>query len=232
MVTLLTSAESLSMSDVDAGSRPATPNRQKCGTRTYARREIAMPKFDGDIARCIKCGQSYVSPRRTARICASCTLRRSPRPASPARKVSDAIVSLPGDRRTINAGGERQPAGRRGRSHLSLPAGFSAPVSLTPNVALTHEPSFLESCLPRTIALALKHKRRLLAELVGPDEAWPFPDRVLVWLAEHWRENVEAYHRGSAPAMAGKLQSHQLERLDQHYYDSLRSRIRRLRRRE
>lgn len=178
-----------------------------------------MPRSAGDNARCIECGLPYLFRPRTARICAACSLRRARRPSSAARGRLDASTLRP-------AQDGRSAVPRRPESaRLVRPAGSWIPPSLAPDIALTHEPCFIESSLPRTIASALKHKARILAELTGTDKAWPFPDRVLVWLAEHWRTNVDAHHCGRGPTMADKFDGDQLEHLDEHYYEALRSRL-------
>lgn len=92
-------------------------------------------------------------------------------------------------------------------------------------LAVKRDDSFLESCLSRTLALASKHKRRILPELAGTDSTWPFADRVLVWLADHWRNDVERYHRKGTPSLAELLKEHQLEHLDEHYRNELRARL-------
>ena len=44
------------------------------------------------------------------------------------------------------------------------------------------------------------------------DRQWPFGDRVLVWLAPHWREDIEKYLDSSADNMAQRFAQHQLAR--------------------
>lgn len=75
------------------------------------------------------------------------------------------------------------------------------------------------------MALAWRCRRRLAGELSCTDEAWPFEDRVLVWLAEHWRDDVARYHRDAGHDMAKRFEPHQLAHIDEHYREKLRGRL-------
>lgn len=94
-----------------------------------------------------------------------------------------------------------------------------------PNFSVRQEISFSESCLPKTMAIALRHKRRIAAKLGPNGEDWPFEDRVLIWLAEHWSEDIAGYHTGSGAEMARRFDPDQLEHLDDHYSEKLRRRL-------
>ena len=94
-----------------------------------------------------------------------------------------------------------------------------------PDFSMRQEVSFAESSLPKTMAVALRHKRRIAREL-GPESAgWPFEDRVLIWLPGHWNEDVAKYHTGSGPEMAKRFDPDQLEHLDDYYCEKLRQRL-------
>ena len=86
-----------------------------------------------------------------------------------------------------------------------------------PDFSLHQEPSFSESCLPKTMAVARRHRRRILRELKLTPPTWPFEDRVLVWLAPHWTDDVAKYHASSGREMAKRFDADQLLHLDEHY---------------
>lgn len=73
--------------------------------------------------------------------------------------------------------------------------------------------------------LAESHRARLIRDLAEVHTEWPFEDRVLVWLADHWTEDVAGFHSGRAPEMSAKFTPEQLRHLDQHYRDKLAVRL-------
>jgi hypothetical protein len=95
-----------------------------------------------------------------------------------------------------------------------------------PALNLAQEPSFLESCLPGTMPLASRHRHKVMPLLPAATGLWPFEDLILVWLADHWREDVTKYHAKQSGSMSERFGRHQLERLDDHYLAKLRDRLR------
>ena len=87
------------------------------------------------------------------------------------------------------------------------------------------EPEFSRSCLPRTMALAQGHRRTLKVLIGEGNRRWPLGDRVLVWLAPHWREDIENYRSSSAGNMVERFAQRQLDRMDEHYERELRRRL-------
>ena len=75
------------------------------------------------------------------------------------------------------------------------------------------------------MALAQQHRRTVTALMGNGDRQWPFGDRVLVWLAPHWREDIEKYLNSSADNMAQRFAQHQLARMDLYYEKLLRVRL-------
>jgi len=88
-----------------------------------------------------------------------------------------------------------------------------------------YEPEFSESCLPRTMTLAQQNRRTVVGLIGKGDRGWPFSDRVLVWLAPHWREDIEKFRSSSADSMTRRFDQHQLAKLDLHYEIQLRLRL-------
>ena len=99
------------------------------------------------------------------------------------------------------------------------------PNSPGPDFSMRQELSFSESCLPKTMTMALRNRHRIAAKLGPESEGWPFEDQVLVWLAEHWKADVAGYRSGSNPEMAKRFDSDQLAHLDEHYARKLGERL-------
>ena len=97
-----------------------------------------------------------------------------------------------------------------------------------PSLRLTVQSAsgFSGSCLPRTIALAVRCEATLLKKLRHIDSRLPFEDRVLIWLAPHWEVDVEMYHRANGHQMLRLFQEHQLRHLDEYYEHELSVRLR------
>jgi len=91
--------------------------------------------------------------------------------------------------------------------------------------SMEQELSFMESCLPRTMELANRNKPLISSSMEMQPNDWSFGDRVLVWLAEHWKDDVEKYRSSGRGSMAEQFNSFQLEHLDEHYESKLRSKI-------
>ena len=75
------------------------------------------------------------------------------------------------------------------------------------------------------MGVAKRYRKAVLPRLAGIEEELPFEDRVLLWLAPDWSDDVQKYHRANGKALAEWLQPHQLEHLDEHYYSVLKSRL-------
>jgi hypothetical protein len=56
--------------------------------------------------------------------------------------------------------------------------------------------------LPMTIELARKNKKVILPHLPAETSAFPYVDRVLIWLHPMWQENVQQFHRSSGMSMS------------------------------
>ena len=92
---------------------------------------------------------------------------------------------------------------------------------------MEHQIPFAESCLPSTIALAKRNKARILPQLDKATKAFPFEDRVLIWLHAIWQEDIERFHRSNGQGMAKAFETHphKLRRFDEHYRQSLEERL-------
>lgn len=87
------------------------------------------------------------------------------------------------------------------------------------------------ACLTRanvaTTIPALSHlEGTRMLRLADRNLSWPLDDRVLVWLAGHWHEDVTNYHAKKAGSMSDRFMPHQLSHLDEHYLQVLRDRLR------
>jgi hypothetical protein len=168
-------------------------------------------------SRCRKCGRPYRSERRVVGVCPACiSLLRTPAEsrARPLEPGSPRVSRGHG----LGAARQRTPVAR-------APVGLRARPSATLQLTVAQDDSFVETCLPQTMGLALRHRRRLSQEMRGLESSWPFTDRVLVWLDEFWQRDVKKYQEGASGAMTDLFRPHQLERLDEHYREHLRSRL-------
>jgi hypothetical protein len=64
------------------------------------------------------------------------------------------------------------------------------------------------------IVYAETRSDRIARYLKETPETWPFMDRVLLWLAPTFREDIERYHAGNGPSMRDRFDERQLETLD------------------
>jgi hypothetical protein len=83
------------------------------------------------------------------------------------------------------------------------------------------------NCLPLTVGLAKKYRRRLREMLADQNPSWPFEDRILVWLEPVWADEVRAFH--ASPDTESGLQwmysDAQLVQFDQRCLPLLRSKL-------
>ena len=86
-------------------------------------------------------------------------------------------------------------------------------------------PSFAESSLPRTMELAHQRVRILRSFSVALVGGFHLRDRVLIWLAPHWEENVDIFHRSTGKDMQNWFEPHQLEHMDAHYFEVLKAKL-------
>jgi hypothetical protein len=81
------------------------------------------------------------------------------------------------------------------------------------------------SCLPRTMGVARKYRRRVSSALGNLEVGVPFDDRVLVWLAPTWISPVRAFHDRSGEGMRSMLSESELTGLDHELYRELKKRL-------
>jgi hypothetical protein len=167
--------------------------------------------------RCVKCGRAHISVRRPG-ICALCRIgikRRAEFKGSRSNKSAAATSASGGSRsgptmsRQVKSGGPSASPIVRAR--------------IAPRMSL--ESAYSESCLPRTMELAMQTKRLISAELRGINRKWAFEDRVLVWVAEYWSKDVEEYYRAGTRTMAEQFSPHQIEHFDEAYRQVLGERL-------
>jgi len=69
---------------------------------------------------------------------------------------------------------------------------------------------------------------RIDREIRHLPRGWPFQDKVLVWLAPTFLEDVRHFHRNDGPSIAGIFKEHQLEHLDRDLAKQLSERLQNL----
>lgn len=79
---------------------------------------------------------------------------------------------------------------------------------------LSQDRSFSESYLPLTMGIAEQSRELLSPRLDEFPTGWCFQDRVLVWLAPTFREDVREFYRDNGPDIAAIFKQHHLEHLD------------------
>lgn len=99
---------------------------------------------------------------------------------------------------------------------------------LTSEVRVEQVHHFTESCLPSTMGLANRRKAQLIFELDKSTHGFPFEDRVLIWLAPHWRGEIEAFHKSDGRGMHDTFEEHQLSKFDEHYWRMLKDKLKSL----
>ena len=90
---------------------------------------------------------------------------------------------------------------------------------------IQQERSYSESCLPKTIELALQNKAKILSFLGEENKGWPFEDRVLVWLVPSFYSDVHKYHRETGPSMTAIFKPHHIEHFDSDFREKLAMRL-------
>jgi hypothetical protein len=80
-------------------------------------------------------------------------------------------------------------------------------------------------CLPETLGLARKYRKRVREQFGSTPSDWPFQDRVLAWIAPEWIPKIEAFHSQGASGMQDELSGAELARLDARYRAELYRRL-------
>lgn len=131
-----------------------------------------------------------------------------------------------------DAEGFRQHAkgtNRRRKTTVSrVITGSSLTVAQAQRLETALEPvAFSASCLPRTIALAQRFQGSLMGRLPPLNALMPFEDRVLLWLAPNWAEDVVAFHAAARrrSGLIDRFTPNQVEHFDEVYERELRSRL-------
>ena len=88
-------------------------------------------------------------------------------------------------------------------------------------------PTYTASALPLAMALATA-VRPLIVTQFRSLPAWPYDDRVFVWLLPNFREDVERFHSNRGPALCEMFHRGQLEAIDRACVLLLGARIERL----
>jgi len=86
--------------------------------------------------------------------------------------------------------------------------------SKMPHQEMQQESSFVESCLPKTMALAEKHKDSILNDPMMRNHNWSFSDRVLVWLLPSYHAVVNQYYQENGRQMLAQLGTQDIEKID------------------
>jgi hypothetical protein len=77
------------------------------------------------------------------------------------------------------------------------------------------ERQFGRSCLPATMALALRFRADVAKRIQHIHPKWPFEDRVLLWLLPNLEAEASAFHRTGRKDMASIFAEHQLQHIDE-----------------
>jgi hypothetical protein len=75
------------------------------------------------------------------------------------------------------------------------------------------------------MALANRFKKSISSALVGINPAWPFEDRILVWLLPNLERETEAFHASGGCDMTAIFQAHQLAHFDNDLSAELTARL-------
>lgn len=100
--------------------------------------------------------------------------------------------------------------------------------SVCSDLSVSQERAYSESYLPLTMKTAEQSKGLIEQEVQQFPRGWPFQDKVLVWLAPTFREDVRHFHRNNGPSIAGIFKEHQLEHLDKDLAKQLCERLQNL----
>ena len=96
---------------------------------------------------------------------------------------------------------------------------------MSPKTTVRLDRWFGENSLPVTMSLAHRFRTDLLRRLPSTHLAWPFEDRVLIWLLPTMAKDVAEFHDAGAQDMASMFQVHQLEHFDEVLSADLRQRL-------
>jgi hypothetical protein len=95
-----------------------------------------------------------------------------------------------------------------------LKVGLQLEDRVSSDLSVSQERSYAEFYLPLTIKSAEQSRTLIEPETSEFPKAWPFQDKVLVWLAPTFRDDVSYFHRNNGPNIDGLFEEHQLNHLD------------------
>jgi len=130
-----------------------------------------------------------------------------------------------------------KPCHSGARSHTSKPAkkvenrpklDLQLEDRVSSDLSVSQERSYAESYLPLTIKSAEQSRTLIEQETSEFPKGWPFQDKVLVWLAPIFRDDVRHFHRNNGPSIDGLFEEHQLNHLDRDLAKQLSERLKNL----
>jgi hypothetical protein len=117
---------------------------------------------------------------------------------------------------------------RAERIEIGLKLDIQLEYRVCSDLSVSQERAYSESYLPLTIETAEQSRTLIDQETSDFPKGWPFQDKVLVWLAPTFREDVRHFHRNNGPSIAGIFKEHQLEHLDRDLAKQLSERLQNL----
>jgi len=117
---------------------------------------------------------------------------------------------------------------RAGKPEIGPKLDIQLDYSVCTNLSVSQDLAYSESFLPLTTKTAEQSKDLIDEQILEFPKGWPFQDKVLVWLAPTFREDVRHFHRNNGPSIAGIFKEHQLEHLDRDLAKQLSERLQNL----
>ena len=92
--------------------------------------------------------------------------------------------------------------------------GLEQTITIVQKTTLRQDAPFAESCLPKTMKIALDSRELILPLLCALPSSWSFIDKVFVMLAAVFREDVAKHYANKGQCMAKMYHCLQIERFD------------------
>ena len=81
--------------------------------------------------------------------------------------------------------------------------------------------TFSATCFPVTMTYANSIRKKIQPMLRFTPRAWPFPDRLLVWVWPFFSKDVRAFHHSNGKGISEIFQDHQIDHLDENLMRTL-----------
>jgi hypothetical protein len=152
--------------------------------------------------------------RRKSILKPSAKPKQKPKVAQSIASKNSLLVSnndSPSTKRNISTMSARKTSGSFGTRGI---IGIEQTITIVQKTILRQETPFAESCLPRTMKIALESRELLLPLLRSYPSSWSFIDKIFVMLASVFREDVAKFYANKELCMAKIYSSMQIERFD------------------